>query len=224
MGEHMKRNERKGAFTRSKKPCPCCLLPSVLPTSRKMSSSCFQGQSQVVCTHIRVAQLVLPIGPDAGDGCRSGGLGEALSCPGGPQPRAAACFWAVEETGGCREALVMGQRQLVDRTLWGLQSRTWAALTLVQRSMLGVLVSWRVIAMARARCPLGPGIPGWGPLPPKPLGWVCRVCLQWQDVWGFPITILARADGTSRPAPKEKHTREDFHVTQNLWSMGEGTG
>lgn len=96
------------------------LLSSIVHTADQQKdkrSSCFQGQSQAVCTHVRVAQLVLPIGPDAGDGCRSGGLGEALSCPGGPRPRAAACFLAVEETGGCREALVTGQRQLVDRAL-----------------------------------------------------------------------------------------------------------
>lgn len=35
----------------------------------------------------------------------------------GPHARAAARFLAVEETGGCRKALVVGQRQLVDGAL-----------------------------------------------------------------------------------------------------------
>lgn len=157
-------------------------LPSTMFTANQQkdkSSSCFQGHSQAVYTHICVAQLVLPIGPNAGDCCRSGRLGEALSCPVGPQARAAACFWVVEEIWGFREALVMGQRQLVDGALRDLQSRTRSTVTLVQRSMSGGPVGWRVVAMARTRCPLGPGIPGWGPLPPKPLWQVCRVRLQW---------------------------------------------
>ena len=49
-------------------------------------------------THVGVAQLVLAVGPNAGDGCGPRWLGKALGCPGGPHGMAAAKFWAVEET------------------------------------------------------------------------------------------------------------------------------
>lgn len=65
-------------------------------------------------THVGVAQLVLAIGSDAGDCGRPGGLGEARVCPVRPHAVVVACFWAVEETRSCREALVMSQRQMVD--------------------------------------------------------------------------------------------------------------
>lgn len=48
-------------------------------------------------THIGVAEFILPVGPDAGDGGRPGRLGEALGRPLGPHAMVAACFWAVEE-------------------------------------------------------------------------------------------------------------------------------
>ena len=49
-------------------------------------------------THVGVAQLVLAVGPNAGDGCGPRWLGKTLGCPGGPHGMAAAKFWAVEET------------------------------------------------------------------------------------------------------------------------------
>lgn len=48
-------------------------------------------------THIGVAQLVLAVGPDAGDCRGSGGLGEARCCPVGSHAMVAACFRAVKQ-------------------------------------------------------------------------------------------------------------------------------
>lgn len=91
-----------------------CLFSSFLhaPLGKEgRSSSAPPGARR---THVSVAQLVLAIGPDAGDGRGPGWLGEARGCPVRPRAMAAACFWAVQETWSCREALVVGQRQLVD--------------------------------------------------------------------------------------------------------------
>lgn len=124
------------------------------------TSSFLQAQTEVLCTHIGVAQFVLPIGPDAGDCCRSQRLGKGLSCPLGPGTTVTAQFRAAEETWSCRIALIMSQRQLVDRGLRSRQSRTGATVTLVERSIVGELVGWWAVALPRSRCLLGPGMPG----------------------------------------------------------------
>lgn len=139
---------------------------------------------------------------------------------------AAAAFQAVEETGSCGEAWVMGQRQLVDGGLGGLQSRTGAPVSLVQRPVLGSPVGRRAVAVAGTRCPLRPG----RPLPPKPLRRVRGVRLQRQDVRGLTVAILARADGAAGPAPEERHTNRDeaghrvFPVNPDAVVTTEGTG
>lgn len=181
-GELMERSVRvrryTGALTWPKGPGPCC-LHVFTGKGERGGGAAVPALCGAVCTHVGVAQLVLPIGPNAGDGCRPGGLWEALSCPGGPHAMVAAGFRAVEETGSCRKALVMGQRQLVDGGFGGLQSRTRATVTLVQRPMLGGPVGRQAVAVVRTGWPLRPGMSGRGPLPPKPLRRVCGVRLQW---------------------------------------------
>jgi hypothetical protein len=130
-----------------------------MPADRKLGKERLQAWHKTMCTHISVAQLVLAIGSDARDSCGSHRLGEVLSGSMGPHNMVAACFRAVEETRRCREALVMGQRQLVDGGLRGLQSRTRATVTLVQRPMWRELVGGWAVPMPRSRCPLGPRMP-----------------------------------------------------------------
>lgn len=139
-------------------------------------------------------------------------MGKGLSCPMGPSTIDAAQFWAVEEAGSCRIALVVSQRQLVAGGLRSGQSRMRATVTLVERSTVGELAARGPVALwRRGRLP-GPGMPGGRPLSPKPLWGVRGVRLQWQDVGSLPVAILARADGTSGPAPKEKHTTKTNRV------------
>lgn len=164
------------------------------------------GRREAACTHVGVAQLVLPIGPNAGDGSRPRRLREAPRCP---HAVAAAGFQAVEESGSCGKALVVSQRQLVDGGLGGLQPGAGAAVALVPRPPLESLVGRRAVAVARTRRLGGPGRPGRGSLPAKPLWWVRGVGLQRQDIRGLAVAVLARADGTAGPAPKERRTRGD---------------
>lgn len=126
---------------------------------------------------------------------------------------------ALEETGGHREALVVGQRQLVAGSLGCLQPRARAMVTMATRTMMGELLGCRAITSPGNRYILGPGLPGWGSLPPQPLECVCGVCLQREDVWGFAIAVPSGADGTLSPAPGERNREVKNTITWCSWEI-----